>query len=72
MMHAMYLRGFIFMQITRLQDQVSSLKATNENKQKQTEELINKLREVSHNCISLLFVVPQHYLSHCDETSFSA
>ncbi|XP_062858102.1 translocated promoter region b, nuclear basket protein isoform X2 [Trichomycterus rosablanca] len=40
-------------EITRLQDQVASLKATNENKQKQTEELINKLREAKEqqaNC----------------------
>lgn len=34
------------MQVARLQDQVTSLKASNENLQKQTEDLINKLKEV--------------------------
>ncbi|KAJ8376133.1 hypothetical protein SKAU_G00067130 [Synaphobranchus kaupii] len=32
-------------EVTRLQDQVTSLKASNENLQKQTEDIINKLKE---------------------------
>ena len=33
-------------QLKRLQDQVSSLKTSNENHQKQSEELVSKLKEV--------------------------
>ena len=45
-MLAAYSHTVLFMQLARVQDQVTSLKASNENLQKQTEDLINKLKEV--------------------------
>lgn len=41
------------MQCTRVQDQLASLKSSNENLQKQTEDLISKLKEVSHRSLSV-------------------
>uniref|UniRef100_A0AAR2KP16 Nucleoprotein TPR n=1 Tax=Pygocentrus nattereri TaxID=42514 RepID=A0AAR2KP16_PYGNA len=49
-------------EISRLQDQVTSLKASNENLQKQTEDMISKLKEVSHH--STVTVTTVTYL-HC-------
>ncbi|KAI1891474.1 hypothetical protein AGOR_G00144190 [Albula goreensis] len=40
-------------EVTRLQDQVTSLKAANENMQKQTEDLVNKLKEVKEQQASM-------------------
>lgn len=38
---------FVLFQLKNLRDQVASLKTSNEHHQKQNEDLINKLKEVS-------------------------